>query len=125
MKNTDKKWYKPWTWFQESGYYRTLYKNEKYVFGNDLAQRFFSPIEENLRDNGRNVRVHAKQEAIQVAQTFNQKFAVLDGILKSKLLELESYASDQKEAEARIVQSKRKLEWLSNIQSRVKSILEI
>lgn len=125
VKNTDKKWYKPWTWFQESGYYRTLYKNEKYVFGNDLAQRFFSPIEENLRDNGRNVRVHAKQEAIQVAQTFNQKFAVLDGILKSKLLELESYASDQKEAEARIVQSKRKLEWLSNIQSRVKSILEI
>lgn len=125
VKNTDKKWYKPWTWFQESGYYRTLYKNEKYVLGNDLAQRFFSPIEENLRENGHNAQVHAKQEAIQVAQTFNQKFAVLDGILKSKLLELESYASDQKEAEARIAQSKRKLEWLSNIQNRVESILEI
>ena len=125
VKNTDKKWYKPWTWFQESGYYRTLYKNEKYVLGKDLAQSFFAPIEKNFRDNGSNAQLYAKQEAIQLAKTFSQKFAVLDGILKSKLLELESYASDQKEAETRIAQSKRKLEWLGNIQSCVESILEI
>lgn len=125
VKNTDKKWYKPWTWFQESGYYRTIYRNEKYVSGNDLAQRFFAPIEENLRENIHNAQVHAKQEAIQIAQTFNKKFSVLDDILKKKLLELESYASDQNTAEARIQQSKHKLEWLDMIQSRVNSILDI
>lgn len=26
VENTNKKWYKPWTWFQEKGYYKTKYK---------------------------------------------------------------------------------------------------
>ena len=90
-----------------------------------MAQRFFAPIEENLRENIHNAQVHAKQEAIQIAQTFNKKFSVLYDILKKKLLELESYASDQNTAEARIQQSKLKLEWLDMIQSRVNSILDI
>ena len=37
VKNTDKKWYKPWTWFQESGYTRTKYKTVKYVDGGEMA----------------------------------------------------------------------------------------
>ena len=125
VKNTDKKWYKPWTWFQESGYYRTIYKTEKYVLGSELAQKFITPIEESLWENGRNAKTHAEQKAMQIAQIFNHKFSVLDGILREKLLELENYASDQKEAEKRIIQSKRKLEWLDNIQKHVESILEV
>jgi len=34
VRNKDKKWYKPWTWFQESGYFRTKYKKVKYINAN-------------------------------------------------------------------------------------------
>lgn len=44
VKNTDKKWYKPWTLLQESGYYRMKYKTVKYVDGSEVAASFFEPI---------------------------------------------------------------------------------
>ena len=49
--NTDKKWYKPWTWFQESGYYRTKYKTVKVISSDRLAQEFMQPIQKNLHEN--------------------------------------------------------------------------
>lgn len=38
--NTDKKWYKPWTWFQEKGHYKEIYEDKEYVDGTELAQKF-------------------------------------------------------------------------------------
>lgn len=46
--NTDKKWYKPWTWFQEKGHYKEIYEDKEYVDGTELAQKFFAPIQELL-----------------------------------------------------------------------------
>lgn len=48
VKNTDKKWYKPWTWFQESGYYCNKYQTEKYVNGSEIAEEYLSQVEEPL-----------------------------------------------------------------------------
>ena len=51
---SDSTWYKPWTWLQESGYYRTKYKTVSFVNGGALAQEFFSQIEQAMRENGKN-----------------------------------------------------------------------
>ena len=40
----------------------------------------------------------------------------LDSVLKDKLKELESFATDQEKAEERIKESERKLTWLETIQ---------
>ena len=125
VKNTDKKWYIPWTWFQESGYYRTKYKTVKYVDGSTLAQEFFTPIQQNLSENGDAVGKYALKQSKKIAELFNVEFKRLDDILKSKLAELESYATDQKKAEERIKESERKLAWLEKIRAKVESILEI
>lgn len=125
VKNEDKKWYKPWTWFQESGYYRTKYRTVEYVAADSLAQEFLTPINEVVLNNGDNARQHALKQSNQIARAFNQEFKRLDEILKQKLTELESYATDQKKAEERIAETERRLVWLESIKEQVASILEI
>ena len=125
VKNTDKKWYKPWTWFQESGYYRTKYKTVKYVQASDIAQEFFAPIKENVVNNGDQARKYAIKQSNRIAASFNKEFKRLDEVLKQKLAELESYATDKTRAEERIRETEKRLAWLEKIKARVASILEI
>jgi GTPase Era involved in 16S rRNA processing len=125
VKNTDKKWYKPWTWFQESGYYRAKYKTVQYIDGKALADDFFKPVIRSIEDNGEAARKYAIEQSTKISDRFNAEFKHLDDVLKAKLTELESYATNQKQAEARIKESELKLEWLEQIKAKVESILEI
>lgn len=125
IENTDKKWYKPWTWFQEDGYYRQKYKTVKYVDASELAQDYLTPIEESLRNNGNNACSHASKQSIKIAEAFNKEFKRLDNILKGKLEELESFTTDKEKVEERIRETESKLEWLKTIKAKVESILEI
>lgn len=125
VENTNKKWYKPWTWFQEKGYYKTKYKTVKYVPASELAQEFFAPIKETVVNNGELAQKHAIKQSNRIVASFNKEFERLDGVLKQKLSELESYATDKTMAEERIKETERRLAWLEVIKNRVASILEI
>jgi len=125
VENTGKKWYKPWTWFQEWGYWRDRYKTVRYVDGSALAQEFFAPIQQNLSENGDAAYQYVMRQSKKIAELFNVEFRRLDDILKSKLTELDSYATDRKKAEERVKVSEDKLTWLEEIRAKVESILEI
>lgn len=125
VENTNKKWYKPWTWFQEKGYYKTKYKTVKYVPASELAQEFFAPIKETVINNGELAQKHAIKQSNRIVASFNKEFERLDGVLKQKLSELESYATDKTKAEKRIKETERRLAWLEVIKNHVASILEI
>lgn len=125
IENTNKKWYKPWTWFQEKGYWQKKYKTVKYVPANDLAQEFFTPIQKNLVQDGLQAQKYTTKQSNRIVASFNKEFERLDGILKQKLAELESYATDKTQAEERIKETEKRLAWLEVIKQRVASILEI
>lgn len=125
VENTSKKWYKPWTWFQEKGYFRTKYKTVEFVSASDLAQEFFAPIKENVVNNGELAQKYAMKQSNRIASSFSKEFERLDGVLKEKLVELESYATDKTMAERRIKETEERLAWLEEIKNRVDSILEI
>lgn len=125
VRNTDKKWYKPWTWFQESGYYRKKYKTVKYVAANELAQQILAPVQDGVYENGDKAKAYAQKQSNQIARLFKQEFLRLDEVLKRKLAELESYATEQEKAEERVHKSEQKLQWLESIKAEVESILEI
>lgn len=125
VENTNKKWYKPWTWFLEKGYYRTKYKTVKYVPASDLAQEFFAPIKEIVVNDGEFAQKHVIKQSNRIVASFNKEFERLDGVLKQKLSELESYATDKTQAEERIKETEKRLAWLEVIKNRVASILEI
>lgn len=125
VKNTNKKFYKPWTWFQKDGYYKTKYKTVHYVPASDLAQEFFAPIKETVINNGELAQKYVIRQSNRIAASFNKEFERLDDMLKQKLSELESYATDKSQAEKRIKETEKRLKWLEGIQKQVASILEI
>ena len=125
VENTNKKWYKPWTWFQEKGYYKTKYKTVHYVPASDLAQEFFAPIKETVINNGELAQKYVIRQSNRIAASFNKEFERLDDMLKQKLSELESYATDKSQEEKRIKETEKRLKWLEGIQKQVASILEI
>lgn len=123
--NTDKKWYKPWTWFQEKGHYKEIYEDKEYVDGTELAQKFFAPIQELLYENSESAVEYAKKQTALIKKEFAKKFDELDAVLQSKLKELEICAKDNENIEARIKKTQERLDWLEKIQNKVNGILEI
>lgn len=125
VENTSKRWWKPWTWFEESGHYEDVYEDREYVNGTKLAQKFFAPIQEQLYENCNNAIEYAKEQTRKIKQDFSKKFAQLDAVLEKKLLELETCANDNKDVERRIKESQDRLNWLKRIQAKTKAILDI
>lgn len=123
--NTDKKWYKPGTWFQEKGHYKEIYEDKEYVDGTELAQKFFAPIQELLYENSESAVEYAKKQTALIKKEFAKKFDELDAVLQSKLKELEICAKDNENIEARIKETQERLDWLEKIQNKVNGILEI
>lgn len=123
--NTDKKWYNPWTWFQEKGHYKEIYEDKEYVDGTELAQKFFAPIQELLYENSESAVEYAKKQTALIKKEFAKKFDELDAVLQSKLKELEICAKDNENIEARIKETQERLDWLEKIQNKVNGILEI
>lgn len=123
--NTSKKWYKPWTWFQERGHFEDIMEDREYIDGQNLAGKFFAPIEETLYENSVAAVEYAKEQTRNIKKDFAGKFEELDRVLQKKLDELKACATDEKLAEEKLADSKRKLEWLEDIQGRVNAILDI
>ncbi|MCM1235664.1 MAG: dynamin family protein [Ruminococcus flavefaciens] len=125
IENTRRKWYKPWTWFQEKGHYKDIYEDQEYVDGTELAQKFFAPIQELLYENSASAVDYAKEQTRIIKEAFAKKFDELDAVLKSKLDELEACAKDNANIEARIKETESRLAWLKNIKVKVNAILDI
>lgn len=125
VKNHNKKWYKPWTWFQESGHYEDIFKEQKYVEAKKLANRFFAPLQENLYENRNHAVKYAKQQTMEVKVLFSEKFDELDKVLDDKLTELKMYANNKESIEMLVQESQKKLNWLKDIQVQMEAILDI
>lgn len=123
--NYEKKWYKPWTWFQESGHYRDITEDREYVDGKQLVEKFFAPIQEQLYENSSSAQDYAKKEAKRLKAAFAKKFDELDKLLNTKLEELKACATDEKKAQKKLEEAQSRLEWLDSIQTKVNAILDI
>ena len=123
--NYKKKWYKPWTWPQEKGYYIDVMEAREYVDGKSLAEKYFAPIQEQLYKNSSSAQDYAKKEAESTKEAFAKKFDELDHLLNKKLEELKTCATDEKKAQKKLEEAQSRLEWLDNIQTKVNAILDI
>lgn len=125
IKNTNKKWWKPWTWGEESGYYRTKYKDVEYIKGYELAQHYLTPIEASLYEQAKAAEKYAEVQSERIAEIFKNEFECLDNVIKDKLHDLKCCAANKDKAEQSIKDSEFKLKWLDKIIEEVNSILEI
>lgn len=125
VKNTDRKWYKPWTWFQEKGHWRDEFENREYVDAKKLAEVFFAPIQKNFNENQTKINNSTDKQISDIKQDFAKKFKQLDEALNTKLRDLERCASDESAVDKIIADTTERLNWLTDIQNRVNAILEI
>lgn len=126
VENTNKKWYKPWTWFQEKGHWtKEITENVEFVDAKELSDIFFAPIQKILFENGINASNYAKEQTKEIKRDFSKKFDELDKVLKNKLRELEECATNRKDVEEILQKSKDRLAWLEYIQNKIENILEI
>ncbi len=125
VKNTHKKWYKPWTWFDESGHWEGEYEDREYVSKVELTQKYFAPIQKNLHQSGKDAKQYAKKQTDVIKEAFLLKFDELDKLLEDKLKELKKFTADKSVIEAELKKSQERLEWLNNIQKEVNDLLDI
>ena len=125
IENTDRKWYKPWTWGQEKGYWRDVMKKQKYVDGSDLGRMFLKPVQEKLIDNGNEAMQYARDEAKKIKNEFDAVFERLNQKLNDILNDLKNCATDLNNKDTMIKENTDKLNWLNDITREVNSILEI
>lgn len=125
IKNHNKKWYKPWTWTQESGHYRDINETREYIDRIKLADKFFAPLQEQIFENCSAAEKYAKEETKRIKIEFGKKFDELDELLRKKLDELKECAMDEEVAKKKLEKAQKRLEWLNSIQERVSAILEI
>lgn len=104
---------------------KSEYADVEYINGSELAQRFFANMEKQLFDNSDNAVKYAKEQTYHIKASFSKKFAELDSVLNKKLAELEACATDSKNVEKMIEQTKKRLMWLEEIQLHIQAILDI
>ena len=125
ISNSRKKWFKPWTWFQKSGWYKDVYGDKEYIEGTELAKRFFAPTQQHLYDTADLAVDYAKMQTQTIKREFKKKFDILDDILQERLMELEVCATDKENVESIIEETQFRLDWLESIQNKMQEILDI
>ena len=68
---------------------------------------------------------YAKTQTAIIKKEFKAKFDELDAVLEKKLSELKDCATDAENTDKIIQQTKDRLAWLENIQTKIEAILEI
>lgn len=125
VENTNKRWYKPWTWFQEKGHYRGIYENREYVDKQKVYNDFVTPVKGNFDENIENAKSATYSEAEKFKKFFMTEMDKLNNVLKDKVAELQSISESEKSIVWRIKEDEEKVKWLDEFLIKLDNILEI
>lgn len=125
IENRNKKWYKPWTWFQESGHYRTIYATVQMVEYSTVFNDFVQPVIANFNENIDGAKSVAEEEAEKFRSHFISEIDRLEAKLKEKVAENEELTRNQEIISAKIEKEKANVKWLDDFISKLDSILNI
>ena len=125
VENTNKKWFKPWTWFQEKGFYRKIFKTVERISKSELQQAFLASTEIAFHKVMDDFAMFAKEQLDKIRKLYTEEFDRLDGVLKDKLKDLQEATTNEQAVAERIQLAQSKCDWLKEIVEKVNSILEI
>ena len=125
VENTNKKWYKPWTWFEESGHYRAIYANREMVDYSTVENEYLTPIIRSFNENLESAQNTAQEEAEQFKKFFLKQLNDLQIAMKNKVEENEKLTQSKSSIDAVIEAEKEKVAWLENFLKKLDAILEI
>lgn len=129
VKNENKKWYKPWTWFEKGSYQVTnkVKVGEEYFvnFSEFIEESLFPQIEIFEKETREAATSWANETEASFKKFFLEKLSELDDAIKAKIQEQENALADQKHFNEMIEQNKRNLSWLSEFKKELDDILTV
>lgn len=124
--NENKKWYKPWTWFDDKYYTVDDYEEQEFV---DFSEYLVDEILPNLEDSVNTTRRAAFDWAIEEEKKFKKFFkeqlVKLDEAIQEKLSEKTKTLEDKSKFEESIKENERNLNWISAFKNELDSLLAI
>lgn len=127
VENTNKHWYNPLTWFDESGYNEDQYetRQNEYINGSKVIAEYFGPIKRNFNDNLESAKQAALGESEKFKAFFFEELDKLDMVLQQKVNEMKKLSGDEKSLAKKIEEDESKKEWLGVFLKRLNDILEV
>jgi predicted GTPase len=125
VQNEKKKWYKPWTWGQDSYYEKDIYETREYVDMSEMRDEFLAPVRYSLRENFDNAKDFAQKEQEKLKNYFVQEIDRLEELMKLRVQEIKTLSGQSFELEEQIKKNEEKKRWLNNFVQQLDAILEV
>lgn len=124
-KNPDKKWYKPGSWFKPKYLKRDICENKTYINGDKLSECIIQPYLKSLNANLENFESAIDIEIKNLKEFFKMEADKLEEVLKNKVNELQQLVEESDNTTIDIEKKEEQKQWLSNISSKLETILDI
>ena len=125
--NPDKRWYKPWTWFDEDYYtYTVKVEIEKNVIQmKAIFEKSIEPYFEQFYDMIKEVKKVADKNAKGLMNFFTKEIDRLDNVMKETIQKEEESIKSREALNQKIQENKGKAEWLNRFIAELEAILEV
>ncbi|HBB13435.1 MAG TPA: hypothetical protein DCZ76_04075 [Treponema sp.] len=124
--NTNKKWYKPWTWLQDKYYTVDDYEEQEFIdFREYLEEEILPAIEEAVESTRNAAFSWAKNEEKNFKDFFKKQLEKLDEAIAQKLSEQKKSLESKETFEKMIEENKKNLAWLNSFKQDLDSLLAI
>lgn len=123
--NTEKKWYKPWTWFQKKYIDQPKYKDVTFIDIDGYIHEVETDIEAGIYDNGDSAEDYVKKQCDKFGDSFNAEVKKLNGVILEKTNQLKTYRCEKDQIDVKLDELKKRQQWLLNIKDEIDEITAI
>lgn len=124
--NSNKKWYKPWTWFQDKYYTVDDYEEQEFInFEEYLEGKILPTIQESVEYTRNAAFSWAKGEEKQFKEFFKKQLEKLDEAIARKLSEQKKSLESKESFEKMIEENERNLSWIDSFKKELDSLLAV
>lgn len=110
--------------YTEETYRKWVSNNVSYVEMADVARDYLEPLQASLKAAKQKAVEHITRETARLKEHLKAELAKIDKVLDAKLAALSQATTDSEAKKEEIKKNEAKLEWLQEIQQRVKNIIE-
>lgn len=125
VKNDDKKWYKPWTWFQPSYYTQDVYEKRTIVDYKKLHDEIVGNILEQFDERVTDIQDAALSQVEEFKTFFKGELKRLDEMMKAEIIKQQEMLSNEKKFAEEVKKEESRLLWIENFNNRLKAVLAI
>lgn len=125
-KNEHKKWYNPFSWFEDSYYTVNEKVGEKqYINISSLVQGYMGKLSNETEDNIESAKQKSKEDINSLKQYFKLELNKLDNVMENIIKELDQNTQNETKIKERVEKNKKIKIWLDDVIERINNITNI